>query len=126
MPEYIKEHGDHLALWRQEYLSQEPPYPMSPVWHFIIDFSADDFHPVNWLLLSTQRYDRLYAQMFRSQEFLDALAEHHVQEGVFPLQLRFNWIRLMELVVGRTMMPHEVDMWSVLSSLNMLKVVLHE
>ncbi len=103
-----------------------PQAPTSMLRHLLIDFSADDFHPMSWLPATSQRYNRLYAQIFRSQEFLDALATHRVREGVFPLRLRFDGITKMEIVVGRTMMQHESDMWSVLPSLNTLKVVLCE
>ncbi len=81
---------------------------------------------MTWLLATVHNYDRLYAQIFQSQTFIDALAKCRVQDGMFPARLRFDQVMYMEIIVSRTMLPNQSDMWSVLTSLVMLKIVICE
>lgn len=94
--------------------------------HLTIDFSADDVHPINWLPDVNRPYDQLYMQMFKTKDLTDALALQRVRDGLFPVQLRLDNVTSMEIVVGRTTLPTQTDMWSVLTSLVTLKVVMCE
>lgn len=124
LPKYSKEHGFRSALWRHDNLPRSALSILLPptLRHLTINFSADDVHPINWLPSSNHPYDRLYAQMFKTKDLTDALALRQVQDGMFPIQLRFDRITSMEIVVGCTMLPTQTDMWSVLTSLVTLKV----
>ncbi|SJL08855.1 uncharacterized protein ARMOST_12226 [Armillaria ostoyae] len=126
LPEYNEEHGYRLALWRHDNL---PPaalshLPPSTLRHLILDFPADDVHPITWLPSSNHPYNRLYAQIFQSKDLTEALTIRRVRDGMFPIRLHFDRITSMEIVVGRTMLPTQTDMWSVLTSLVTLKVLI--
>lgn len=128
LPEYSKEHGFHSALWRHNNLPRSALSILFPpmLRHLTINFSVDDVHPINWLPNANLPYDQLYAQMFKTKDLTDALALQQVQDGMLPIQLRFNRITLMDIMVSRTMLPTQMDMWSVLTSLVTLKVVMCE
>ncbi|KAK0197637.1 hypothetical protein F5146DRAFT_1218442 [Armillaria mellea] len=114
------------VLWSSDNLPRSSLSVLSPptMRHLTIDFSADDVHPINWLPDVNRPYDQLYMQMFKTKDLTDALALRRVRDGLFPVQLRLDNVTSMEIVVGRTMLPTQTDMWSVLTSLVTLKVVM--
>ncbi len=97
---------------------------MSTLRHVVLDFSADDFHPVTLQPMTSLPHDVLYAQLFRSTTFQNALTRCMARPDVLPLRLRLDQVTLMEVVVGHIMSLYQSDMWSVLHSLVTLKVTL--